>query len=192
MRRGCRAGHVSSNRMRGRQLAAIIAALALSAARGAHAQVADSTPRVDPTWLRSDPHGKVVQFRLTAGLTSDNGYQNFNGFKAGALTLTVPKGWRVVLEFKNADTSAHHSAEVISETSDIPAGPVPPSFPRAFTIRLADGLPPQAVDTVRFVPDKAGSYLIFCAVPGHGTQGAWMRLRVAEKGTEPSVDAAKP
>ena len=185
------AGNVSSTLKRGR-LAAFAAALALLAARGAHAQAPDTTPHVDPAWLRSDAHGKVVQFQLTAGLTSANGYNNFNGYKAGGLTLTVPKGWHVVLEFKNADTSAHHSAEVIPETSDIPAGPVPPSFPRAFTIRLADGLPPQAVDTMRFVPDKAGSYLIFCAVPGHGAQGAWIRLRVGEKGTEPGVEATKP
>ena len=161
-------------------------------ARGLAAQAADSTPRVNPAWLRVDPKGKTVGFDLVAGLTSANGRHNFNGFTAGTLRLTVPKGWRVALAYRNADSSTAHSAEVIQEATEIPSGPVPPVFARAFTIRLVDGLPPQAVDTMRFIPDKAGSYLIYCAMPGHGTAGEWMRLYVGEKGTTPAVDVVKP
>src|SRR5437016_13088832 len=58
-------------------------------------------PAVDPLWLQVDSVTKTVTFQLVAGLTGLNGALNFNGFRDGGLTLTVPLGWTVVMHFRN-------------------------------------------------------------------------------------------
>src|SRR2546422_11669331 len=82
-------------------------------------------------------------FRSIAGLTGANGALNFNGFRDGELTLTVPLGWSVVMQFRNHDGMLPHSAEVIEDTHPLPTQPVTPAFPRAVTVRLAEGLPSE-------------------------------------------------
>jgi uncharacterized cupredoxin-like copper-binding protein len=42
--------------------------------------------------------------------------------------------------------------------------------------------------TVRFVADRAGKYLIFCAVPGHGAAGMWIRLTVVADPRRPTIE----
>jgi len=142
---------------------------------------------VDPSWLRVDAGSKTAEFQLIAGLTGLNGALNFNGFRDGRLALTVPKGWHVVLHFRNHDGMLPHSAEVIADTRPVPTAPAPAAFDRAFTVRLAEGLPPQGEDDVRFVADRVGSFLIFCGVPGHGVQGMWIRFRVSGQARRPTV-----
>jgi hypothetical protein len=159
-------------------------------AGAAAAQAATGRPRVDPSWLRVDVGSKTAELQVIAGLTGLNGALNFNGFRDGRLTLTVPKGWRVVLHFYNHDGMLPHSAEVIADTKPIPSGPVPAAFDRAFTVRLAEGLPPRGQDDVRFLADKVGSFLIWCGVPGHGTQGMWIRFRVSGKARRPTVTSS--
>lgn len=144
---------------------------------------------MDPSWLRADTGSKTAEFQLIAGLTGLNGALNFNGFRDGGLTLTVPKGWRVVLHFANHDGMLPHSAEVITDSRPIPAGPATPAFDRATTVKLAEGLPPQGEDDIRFVADKVGAFLLFCGVPGHGTQGMWIRFRVSGKTRTPTLTA---
>jgi hypothetical protein len=161
-------------------------ALALCGVRAAAAQ------RVDPAWLHAVPETRTAEFQLIAGLTGLNGALNFNGYRDGGLTFTVPRGWQVVLRFRNNDGMLPHSAEIIPDTRPLPSGPVPAAFDRAFTVRLAQGLPPQGEDDIRFVANKAGSFLIFCAVPGHGAQGMWIRLKVSETARGPSVTQGKP
>jgi sulfocyanin SoxE-like protein len=170
--------------------AAVTLALLWLGAGAAAAQAATGRPRVDPSWLRVDLGSKTAEFQVIAGLTGLNGALNFNGFRDGRLTLTVPKAWHVVLHFRNHDGMLPHSAEVISDTRPVPTGPVPAVFDRAFTIRLAEGLPPQGQDEMRFIADKVGSFLIFCGVPGHGAQGMWIRFRVSGTARRPSVSSS--
>jgi uncharacterized cupredoxin-like copper-binding protein len=153
----------------------VVAAAGAAAAQGTPAPA----PAIDPRWLAVDPAAHTVEFQLTAGLTGLNGALNFNGFRDGGLTLTVPRGWTVVMHFRNHDGMLPHSAEVIAEVHPLPAQPVETAFPRAFTLSLAEGLPPEGTDDVRFTADREGSYLIFCGVPGHGAAGMWIRLRVS-------------
>ncbi len=134
---------------------------------------------VDPKWLAADPATKTTKFDLIAGLTGLNGALNFNGFRDGGLTLTVPLGWTVAMRFRNHDGMLPHSAEVIPDVHPLPTEPVDPAFDRAFTVRLAEGIPSEGVDEMRFIADKEGSFLIFCGVPGHGAAGMWIRLRVS-------------
>jgi len=161
------------------------AALPLAAA----AQNATTVAAIDPTWLAADTATRTTTFELIAGLTGLNGALNYNDFRDGGLTLTVPLGWRVVMHFRNHDGMLPHSAEVIDDVHPLPTQPVTPAFARAETVRLAEGLPSEGVDDIRFVADKGGSYLIFCGVPGHGAAGMWIRLAVTGSLRQPSLAA---
>src|SRR6266513_2797492 len=111
-------------------------------------------PAVDPSWLQVDSVTKTVTFQLVAGLTGLNGALNFNGFRDGGLTLTVPLGWTVLMRFRNHDGMLPHSAEVIPDTHPLPTQPVTPVFQGAVTILLAEGLTSGEQDDMRSFPDK--------------------------------------
>jgi len=144
---------------------------------------------IDPTWLAVNAASRTATFELIAGLTGVNGALNFNGFRDGGLTLTVPLGWNVVMHFRNHDGMLPHSAEVIDTVHPLPVQPVTPAFPKAFTVRLAEGIPSEGRDDLRFIADKGGSYLIFCGVPGHGAAGMWVRFEVSGSVQKPSLAA---
>ena len=167
----------------------VVAMVVVPVSAGAQQERAGAAPVVDSSWLQSDAVTKTATFQLVAGLTGLNGALNFNGFRDGGLTLTVPLGWTVVMHFRNHDGMLPHSAEVIPDTHPLPTGPVAPAFPRAFTLRLEQGLVSEQTDDLRFIADKGGSYLIFCGVPGHGAAGMWVRLAVSGSVRKPSVAA---
>jgi hypothetical protein len=142
---------------------------------------------VDPAWLTFDTVAKTVRFQLIAGLTGLNGALNFNGFRDGELTLVVPLGWKTEIAFRNRDGMLPHSAEVIAPQTPLPTQPVGPAIPRAFTLNLGTGVPPEGTDDMRFAAEPAGEYLIFCGVPGHGVAGMWIRLRVSATAQTPAL-----
>ena len=167
----------------GKILAAMVGLVIVSLGVPASAQ----QQRVDPTWLSFDTAAKTVRFHLIAGLTGLNGALNFNGFRDGELTLVVPVGWKTEIDFRNHDGMLPHSAQVIAPQTPLPTQPVGPAIPRAFTLKLAEGLPSEATDIMRFAAEPAGEYLIFCGVPGHGAAGMWIRLRVSATATTPAL-----
>jgi FtsP/CotA-like multicopper oxidase with cupredoxin domain len=164
-------------------LAAMVGLVTVSLSFPASAQ----QQRVDPNWLSFDAAAKTIRFQLIAGLTGLNGALNFNGFHNGEVTLVVPVGSKTEIEFRNDDGRTPHSAEVIAPQIPLPTGPVDPAIPRAFTLKLARGLPSDATDTMRFAAQPAGEYLIFCGVPGHGAAGMWIRLRVSATAKTPAL-----
>src|SRR5438876_7580124 len=139
----------------GRTLTAIVGLVTLSLAVPASAQ---QQGVVDPTWLRFDTAAKTVRFQLIAGLTGLNGALNFNGFRDGQLTLVVPVGWQTEIDFRNHDGVLPHSAEVIAPQTPPPALPGDPAIPRAFTLKLGEGLPSEATDNMRFAAQPVGEY----------------------------------
>jgi sulfocyanin len=143
--------------------------------------------QVDTSHLTVDTATKTATFQLVAGQTNLNSGLNFNGFNDGKLTLTVPQNWNVVIQFTNKDPNLPHSAEIVDTTKPMPAGPVDPTFARAMTTKLANGHASGEADTFRFVANKPGSFLIFCAVPGHGLAGMWLRLKVSPTETRPTL-----
>jgi len=169
----------------------ILGCLLLAATQAAAAQGSSSQAQIDCNWLTVDTTAKTATLQLTAGLTQLNGGLNFNGFNDGKLTLTVPANWTVVLRFTNHDANLPHSAEVVDTTKPMPAGPVePPAFPHAMTGKLMQGLGAGQTDSLRFVANKAGSYMIFCAVPGHGLAGMWIRLKVSPTEKRPTLTSS--
>jgi len=166
----------------------VTGALLLGAAR-TDAQTANGA-RIDPTWLRADAANKTAELKLVGGLTDLNGGMNFDGFSRGAVVVTVPQGWNVVLHFKNQDPNLPHSVEVIPDADGVPGGPVPPAFEHATTGRVEQGFSAGQGADVRFVAGKAGAFLIFCAVPGHGAAGMWIRLTVSATTDKPTLATA--
>src|SRR5258708_526491 len=172
-----------------RRTLAAFALLAL-AAPGQGAAQGSATPQpIEPSWLKVDSAKKTATFQLTAGLTGLNGALNFNGFRDGGVTFTAPLNWNVVLRFLNHDGMLPHSAEVIPDQEPVPTGPVPPAFDRATTTMLQDGLTAGQTDVVKFLANKAGSFLIFCGVPGHGAAGAWGPVA---RGSTPTAPRPRP
>jgi len=172
-----------------RKLSVLFASCVILCATRATAQSASQTPPIDCTQLTVDTVTKTASFQLIAAQTVLNSGLNFNGFNDGKLTLTVPQNWNVVIQFTNKDANLPHSAEIIDTIKPMPAGPVDPTFARAATIKLLEGMPNGAGDTFRFVANKPGSFLIFCAVPGHGLAGMWIRLKVSPTDKQPTLAA---
>jgi hypothetical protein len=168
---------------RARTLTAWAAVVTVLGATSAHAQ----QQAIDPTWLNFDAAARSARFQLIAGLTGLNGALNFNGFSDGGLTFVVPLGWQTEIDFRNHDGMLPHSAEVIAPQTPLPIQPVAPAIPRAFTLRLAEGLISEATDTMRFTAQLAGDYLIFCGVPGHGAAGMWIRFQVSASAKTPAL-----
>jgi len=131
-----------------------------------------------PSWVKVDAaHGA-------------NGTLNFNAYANGQMTVVVPAGWRVHIDFVNTGAGAlPHSLEVIRAVpaSKIPPQAIPPAIPRAESRLLVAGIPPQQTDSFDFTAQLAGQYLWFCGVPAHGTQGMWDRLIVSASAKVPSV-----
>ena len=150
---------------------------------------AQQTPQVDPTWLKSDSAASRAEFTLVAGLTPANGGMNYDGASAGELTLTVPVHWSVVLHLRNNDQVLPHSAMVIAAVSPVPVTGAKPAFPHAATRRPEDGVSPGEHEDVQFVAGRAGSYLIYCAVPGHGAAGMWLRLDISATAHQATLEA---
>src|SRR5207253_3424934 len=159
---------------------AVLVALCITPAAG-------PGPDIDPAWLHFDAAARSARFQLIAGLTGLNGALNFNGFSDGSLTFVVPVGWQTEIDFRNHDGMLPHSAEVIAPQTPLPIQPVAPAIPRAFTLRLAEGLISEATDTMGFTAQPAGDYLIFCGVPGHGAAGMWIRFQVSASAKVPAL-----
>ncbi len=163
---------------------ALIGALPVLAAGALHAQ---NAPRINPAWLKADSATQTVQFDLVAGLSSANAGMNFNGFSNGQLQLVVPTGWHVVVHFRNQDQNLPHSAAVTHAIVPPPPSAPPVAFPHAATHRLDTGMPSDAHEDFRFDATQVGAYAFFCAVPGHGAAGMWIRLDVSPTATMPAM-----
>ena len=177
-----------------RALLGFVGAVCLATAARAQQGPPAGAPGVDPAWLTINAKKKQVQFQLIASLTPANGGLNFNGYHHGGLTLSVPRGWKVVLAFRNNDSTVAHSAEVIPAMDSFPDAPTQPAFGQAFTVRLNDGIAAQGSDTVRFEVDRVGSFVISSPAAGQAKQGMWIRLQVVEKqkGLVPKLAVTSP
>ena len=170
------------------RLVALVAAVAMVVPALAKGQ----QQPVDPHWLSANATAKTARFELIAGLTGSNGALNFNGYTDGGLTLTIPTGWTVEIDFVNKDGMLPHSAIVVAASLPLQAVPSNAAIPRAFTVRLSEGLPPLGQDTMRFTAAPTGDYFIVCGVPGHATAGMWIRLKISDTAQSPTVAATPP
>ncbi len=135
-----------------------------------------------PDWYQMD--GSNVTLDITAGSTPTGNYWNFNGAQNGAMTVTVPVGANVTINFQNADPSMAHSLGVSAGFTSPPAMIDPtPIFAGAITAgagQMATSTQSNGSETITFVADAAGEYTFVCYVPGHAVSGMWIRFVVSD------------
>jgi sulfocyanin len=148
-----------------------------------------------PSWLMADAGAKRTRIDIIAGYNANNGALNFNGYFTGDMTIVVPVGWTVEVEFKNNDAMLPHSLLV---TKPYPRDHVPEiagvnevAIPRAYTNNPDQGIPAPKGDKVSFKAQAPGDYWFFCGAPGHGQGGMWTKFKIDAAASAPSVTIAQ-
>ena len=142
----------------------------------------------DSTWLKWNPATRTATFKLVAGIPGRaKSPFNFNGYTDGELTLSVPQGANVVMNFVNEDGTPH-SAQVVPDSRPLPNMALDqPAIARAYTRAAGEGIAQFGRDVIRFKAAPAGDFLIICGVPGHGLSGMWIRFKVAADSAGPTL-----
>jgi Sulfocyanin (SoxE) domain len=135
-------------------------------------------------WLSYDAATKTVTFELVAGPFT------FNGYRDGGGTLVVPPKANMVMNFINKDGTPH-SAILISGDGPLPNSATDPAIPRAYTNKVLEGLPQEGSDVMRFPAPDSGTYRIFCGVPGHGSSGMWIWMKIDPAARAPTFGPTK-
>lgn len=132
----------------------------------------------------------TVDISIVAGKDAAGGGFDFNGYRNGAMTITVPVGWQVAVHFVNANDLPHSVAVLPVGADKSPAPSGNPVFSGATTKDLAGGLPKGGKQTFTFEASKAGTYEFVCGVSGHAIAGMWDKLVVSSTAEAPSVTPA--
>ena len=157
------------------------AAVLLAGGSSASALEARLSVKPDPRrFLSWDAPNRVVHLTLLAGLGSANNGFNFDGYGRGEMLVTVPLGWRVVVDCENRGRSRHSCAVVKGSLA------ITPAFPGAASPAPITGLAPGRSATFAFRPTRVGSYRLACLVPGHEQARQWDVLDV-RRGRTPSI-----
>jgi hypothetical protein len=129
-------------------------------------------------WLVSDSAAKTAD--LSIQVTRPSGLESalLNGYRRGQARIIVPLGWTIRWNWRNADSSSHHSLVVMAEREKVPLEGGRPAFSNAMTRMLTEGLPPGQTDQTTFEAEEAGWYWLLCGVPSHALSGEWLELRV--------------
>jgi len=140
-----------------------------------------------PDWFHVDQAAKTVHMTITAGATDALNHWNFNGAHNGSMTITVPEGYAITIDFKNADPAMAHSLGIIAATSNFSAMLQPdPVFPGAITenpTSMTEATLPGTETTVNFTASTAGHYSMVCFIPGHAATGMWVHFNVSSDGS---------
>ncbi|HKK93673.1 MAG TPA: sulfocyanin-like copper-binding protein [Longimicrobiales bacterium] len=138
-----------------------------------------------PDWYQMD--GNNVTLDITAGLTDAGNYWNYNGYQNGELTITVPEGANVTINFVNNDPNMPHSIGVHPAFDSPPASPsTTPVFEGAISenpTSMTDATMPNGdSETITFTASEAGEYTLVCYIPAHTISGMWVRFVVSAEG----------
>lgn len=139
---------------------------------------------------RAGAHLAYAANQRTAWIDLQASAMRFNGTANGAETFVVPLGWTVELRMRNTD-ALPHSARVVARLDTIPLTLPAATAPGAETANAEAGLPHDAAQTFRWTADRAGDFLIACAVPGHAAAGMYLRLVVQADAALPTSSTAR-
>lgn len=131
-----------------------------------------------PPVLRSDRAARLATVRMWADQTAGNAGFNFDGLSTGRLVLTVPVGWRMVIDFRNLAPLPHSLVvEPWNERSDL-RHPYA-AFRGASTPHPFIGTASHQTQVLRFRVTRPGRYRLACGLPGHRDLGMWDTLIVS-------------
>jgi sulfocyanin len=171
----------------------LAACLLASAPSGAQTQTS-------PSWLAADPATRTVVIDVVAAFNENNSNWNFNGYHTGGATVLVPTGWTVEVPFVNEEADVPHSLVVMADPGSEDEYPTEAAedaaaFAGAYSASPVEGTAKGSRADFTFTADKAGDYLWYCSVPGHGNAGMWIRFRVNAEAQSPTLflaDDAEP
>ena len=129
----------------------------------------------------------TVELTIVAGKTAGGGTLDFNGYQRGAMTVTVPVGWHVIVHYSNAGVMPHSLAVLPAGTHQQAMPSAAPAFKGAETANFSNGLAKGTEQTFTFDATKAGTYELICGCPGHAIAGMWDTLVVSSTADAPSV-----
>lgn len=137
-----------------------------------------------PSWYTMD--GTNVTLDIVAGQTDKGNYWNFNGAQFGEMTITVPVGATVTINFSNNDPNMAHSIGISQGFETAPAmvdavavfdGAIS-SNPTSMT----EATMPGQSETITFTASEAGEYSMVCYIAGHAVSGMWLHFNVSAEG----------
>ena len=138
-------------------------------------------------WFHVDEANQSVHMTITAGATDAKNYWNYNGATDGSMTITVPEGFTVTIDFKNDDPYMAHSLGISATTSGFGAMMEPVAvFEGAMTSNptsMTDATMPGEEESITFVASTAGDYTMVCYIPGHAVTGMWVYFNVSADGS---------
>ena len=141
--------------------------------------------RPDPQrFLAVNPAAKSVSLTMLATLGSSNNGFNFDGYGRGELIASVPKGWRVTVQFQNRGPRRTSAAVVTGARSATLA------FPGAAVPDPIQGIAPGGKSQFSFTAGHTGVFRIASLVPGQAEARMYAVL-VVTAGGRPSI-AARP
>ncbi|MCL6548352.1 MAG: hypothetical protein K6T30_05530 [Alicyclobacillus sp.] len=136
-------------------------------------------------WVTKDRAAKTADLLVIAAYRNANGGMSFDGYAHGQLKVTVPLGWKVNVKFEN-DSPIPHSVMIVSASTKGKAAGFQPAFPHAQTPNPSRGYAGKGSQQFTFTASKAGTYLIWCGVPGHGLAGMYDTLIISKTAKAPS------
>jgi uncharacterized cupredoxin-like copper-binding protein len=148
---------------------------------------------IQPDWMTQDAAQKVVTLKIVGSMNHANGTMNFNGYGNGEMTITVPFGWTVKVEFSNGGFGALPHSLVVIDPQKRPRAQSggEPAFSAATTVKLVQGMKPGETDTFELTADKTGRFLLWCGVPSHGQNGMWNNLVISRAAKAAQVTVKK-
>lgn len=157
---------------------------ATDAPAATEAPATSSTEMTVPSWYTQD--GNNVTLDIVAGSTDRGNYWNYNGAMFGEMTIVVPVGANVAINFSNDDPYMAHSIGVSAGFTTAPAMVDPvPVFEGAISqnpTSMTEGTMPGESETVSFVASEAGDYVLVCYIAGHAVSGMWLKFVVSADG----------
>jgi hypothetical protein len=141
--------------------------------------------------LSFDASTKTVTLTITVGIPEiSNGY-NFNGYVRGALVISVPKGWKVIVHCNAHPYALAHSCAVVQGP-----GIERPAFPGSWlpnpNVAYLGGFVLQGSSkSFEFTPNRALVGRFACLVTGHEAAGMWATFQVTDSG-QPSLGTRPP
>jgi sulfocyanin len=136
-----------------------------------------------PTFVAWNAATKTATVTLIAAYNQVGGGFNFDGYNNGGLTITVPTGARVSVQFTNL-APLPHSAVITPYADHAKTGNFPLAFAGSATPNPTTGMANlRKPEAFSFTASKAGMYAVVCGVPGHALAGMWIAFDVANVST---------
>ncbi len=154
------------------------------AAPAATAPAATAGAMTMPSWYRMN--GDQVELDIVAGQTDRGNYWNYNGAQYGEMTITVPVGSNVTINFSNNDPNMAHSIGISAGFETAPAMvDAVPVFEGAISenpTSMTEATTSGQSTTISFVASEAGEYTMVCYIAGHAVSGMWVKFVVSADG----------